>query len=30
MAIYRRCACLGLNKLKSPLKVDERSVDILA
>ena len=29
MAIYRRCACLELNKLKSPLKVDERSVDIL-
>ena len=29
IAIYRRCACLELNKLKSPLKVDERSVDIL-
>ena len=29
MAIYRSCACLELNKLKSRIKVDERSVDIL-
>ena len=29
MAIYRSCTCLELNKLKSPLKVEECCVDIL-